>query len=265
MLQELRLSVSKCKTFAECKAKFNFTYNLKLPRKERDYHLFGKLCHKVLEDFHIAYLAGSQEPFNKEMLKAWNGALLEYNDKITADMKKDVWNLIDAYLKTVYEDKKGNKSANILACEKNFALNIGDNIVLNGMIDRVQLDADGILHVADYKSTKNKKYLKNDWFQLLTYAYVMYLENPDMDIFRVSYILLRHNMEYITKEFKVADLMDVKDKYITYAEEIRDATEYPANPNPLCNWCDHLEVCEPGRQYAEKRNGYQTPFGAVAW
>ena len=49
---ELPLSVSKVKTFDDCKAKYRYTYIEKLPRKEWSFHIFGSFLHLVLEEFH---------------------------------------------------------------------------------------------------------------------------------------------------------------------------------------------------------------------
>jgi small GTP-binding protein len=63
------------------------------------------------------------------------------------------------YLKILSEQKKNNTLENVIACEKEFNLNIDNKVLLNGMIDRIQIDPDGVLHVGDYKTVKNKKYL----------------------------------------------------------------------------------------------------------
>lgn len=246
--EELKLSVSKTKTFIDCKAKFNYSYNLKLPKKEWDFHILGKFCHKVLEDFHITYINGSDAPYNVTMSEAFKNAVAEYKNSITPEMKKECRGLIDQYLRIVSNDKKNNLSANVLACEKNFQLLIDGNILLNGMIDRIQLDSDNVIHVADYKTTKNKKYLKEDWFQLLTYAYVILLENPEIEKVRASYILLRHDFEYITKEFYPKEIMQVEKQYVSYAEQIRKESKFEPNPSFLCNYCDFLVHCDAGKQ-----------------
>lgn len=262
MTEELRLSVSKTKTFLDCKKKFEFVYVQKLPRKEFEYHTFGKFCHKVLEDFHLTYINGNIAiPYNTAMSQAFKNAWEEYKEKMTLSMKKECWELINQYLKIVTSDKKNNLSANVIACEKNFNLPVGENIILNGMIDRVQIDDDDMLHLADYKTTKNKKYLKDDWFQLMTYGFVMLHENPDLKKIRVSYILLRHNFEYVTKEFSADELMKIKDKYIDYAEQIITEKEFPPNPTILCNYCEYLEFCPEGKTKSFGKNIY----GEVAW
>jgi len=262
MSEELKLSVSKTKCFLQCKKQFHFSYILKMPKKDREYHIFGKFCHKVLEDFHNAYIINkSEKPLNIEMGSAYKAAINEYGDKMTSEMKKECHQIIDHYLRIVSQDKKNNLPANVIACEKMFYFEVDKNIILNGAIDRIQIDADNVLHVCDYKTVKNKKYLKNDFFQLLTYAYVMLMDNPDITKVRASYILLRHNFEYITTEFDLKEILEIKDKYIEYARQIAGERDYPANPTPLCGYCDFVDMCDEGRQKLDPSKIY----GAVQW
>ena len=259
--EELRLSVSKTKCFNQCKKQFEFNYILKFPKKERDYHILGKFCHKVLEDFHRSYVNGSINPYNIEMGNAFKSALIEFKQGMTPAMKKECWDIIDKYLRLITDDKKNNSAANVIDVEKNFSLPIGETIILNGMIDRIQIDADNVLHVADYKTTKNKKYLKNDWFQLLTYAYIMILEDPNIKKVRASYVLLRHDFEYITTEFLVPEILAIKDKYLDYASKIRTEKDYTPTPTALCNYCDFQEHCDAGKTKSYGQN----IFGEVNW
>jgi CRISPR/Cas system-associated exonuclease Cas4 (RecB family) len=131
----------------------------------------------------------------------------------------------------------------------------------------VQIDADGVLHVCDYKTVKNKKYLKNDFFQLLTYALVLCIEDPTITKVRGSYILLRHGCEYITKEFDLKEIMETKEKFLKYAEQIHAEQLWRANPTPLCNFCDYLTSCEDGKKkYGPKDDvGSGDGFGEVKW
>lgn len=261
-MQDIRLSVSKTKTFLGCKKQFEFSYNLKLPKKDREYHTFGKFCHKALEDFHQAYISGCDMPYHIVMGNAFKAAKEEFKDKMTPEMKKECWELINTYLKNIsIED---NLVKNVLSVEKKFEVPISNNkvnVILNGMIDKIQIDADNVLHVADYKTTKNKKYLKDDWFQLMTYGFVMLNEDPKIKKIRASYILLRHDFEYITKEFNVEELMSVKDQYLKYAEEIVSEKEFKANPTPLCSYCDFLDKCPEGMQSVSPMK----KFGEVSW
>lgn len=260
-LEELRLSVSKTKTFNQCKKQFEFNYILKLPKKDRDYHTFGKFCHRVLEWFHLQYIEGCLLPYNVTMTDAFKIAWAEFKDKMTPEMKKECWDIVNKYLILVTKDKKAGLPANVISAEKRFDFAIADNIILNGAIDRIQLDADGILHVADYKTTKNKKYLKDDWFQLLTYAYVLHHEDPSIKKVRGSYVLLRHDFEYITTEFSLKEILSIEKKFKDYGAQIRSEKDYTPNPTALCNYCDYLEHCPAGKSKSFNQNVY----GEVTW
>lgn len=257
MDEEIRLSVSKTKTFTDCQKKYQFSYVLKLPRKEFTYHTFGKFCHQVLEDFHLAYINGSKDPYNITMTIVFKKAWLSYKDKMTPEMKRECWDIINQYLKLINDDGVSK----ILSCEKKFELNIDNKVILNGMIDRIQMDDDNTLHVCDYKTTKNKQYIKNDFFQLLTYAYVLLCEDPSLEKIRASYILLRHNFEYITKVFYKDEILKVKDKYLEYADTILSETEFKPTTSKLCGFCEFLDSCDEGKNkiYPSKI------YGAIDW
>ncbi|HWZ22685.1 MAG TPA: PD-(D/E)XK nuclease family protein [Cytophagaceae bacterium] len=261
MENDLRLSVSKKKCFDQCKRQFEFSYIHKLPKKDRDYHIFGKFAHQVLQDFHQAYIDGSVAPYNKVMGIAFKAALVEYKDKMTKEMIDESFQLINQYLSIVSLDRKNKVSANVIAVEQPFNFDIAPNLILNGMIDRVQIDDDNVIHVCDYKTVKNKQYIKNDFFQLLTYAYVIMLENENIEKVRASYILLRHNFEYVTTEFNKDTILEIKQKYIKCAQDIISEKEYKPNPTRLCAYCDYLDLCPEGKGV----NYNPSVHGEVSW
>jgi ATP-dependent helicase/DNAse subunit B len=266
MPENFRVSVSKAKTFNHCKKQYEFNYILKFPKKDRDYLTFGKVCHMVLEVFHKTYLEGCLLPYNVVMGIAWKETLTKYKDKITPVMRKECWDLINQYLKIIYNIKNNGMPANVIAVEKRFSLQITENILLNGAIDIVQLNPDNVLEVSDYKTTKNKEYLKNDWFQLLTYAYVILSEDPTIKIVRASYILLRHNFEHMTKDFSIDEILKIKDRYIEYVQQMISEKEFAPTTSNLCGCCDFLEFCEEGKK--EVANSYLNShkvFGEVGY
>jgi putative RecB family exonuclease len=259
MSNELRLSVSKCKTFSSCKRKYKYTYIDKLPHKTWTFHSIGKFCHKVLEDFHNHYINGLNEPYNIVMSKAFKTAMSIYKKDINSDMKKECWNIINEYLKAI--SKKDNYFPNVLACEKNFELLVDNKFILNGCIDRLQLDADDVYHVLDYKTTKNKKYLKDDWFQLGAYAYIIASEDSDIKKIRASYVLLRHNFEHITTEFSINEILKIKDQFSEYVDLISVEKDFNPNPTRLCDWCDYVDICSKERNIVN----FSSTYGEVEW
>lgn len=255
MTEDLRVSVSKTKTFLQCKKQYKFNYIEKLPKKDWDHHIFGKFCHKVLEHFHQQYLEGCLLPYNTTMGDSWKVAVAEYKEKMNPAMKKECWDLINKYLKMI-STKKGAMPGNVIGVEKRFEFPVADNLILNGAIDRIQLDEDNVVHVCDYKTAKNKKYLKDDFFQLLTYAYVIVSEDPSITKVRASYILLRHDFEYMTTEFDLKDIKKVKDKFVDYAQQMITEKDFKPTPSALCNFCDYLEHCPEGKTKAFNQNVY---------
>ena len=219
-----------------------------MPKKEFEFFTFGKFLHTALEEFHLSFLRGSSDPSNKSMTKAFKLAKEEYKDKLTPDMVNECFQILNQYLKILSTDKSHLISMPITASEKEFELSITDNITLVGAIDRTQIDADQILHIADYKTSKNKKYLVNDPFQLMTYAMVMMMNDASLQKVRASYILLRYNFEPMTWEFTREEIMALKDKYIDYANKINSEVEYVASPSQMCKFCDFIDICSEGQQ-----------------
>jgi CRISPR/Cas system-associated exonuclease Cas4 (RecB family) len=255
----IKLSVSKTATFQSCKAKYKFSYIQKLPRKEWEFHLFGRFCHRVLELFHQTYIDGSKNIHTKVMSDSFNAAQEEFKPRLTQAAKDEAFQICTQYLKRLATHK--DEVSKVLSVEKTFNLEINKDLILTGMIDRIQLDEDGIYHVLDYKTSKSNKYLKDDLLQLLTYAYVIYNEHPEIKKVRVSYIMLRHDIEFITKEFELDDILKIKNIYESYANDIHKEEKYEPNPGPLCAYCDYIDSCPTG--LATIKGKYKT--GKTSW
>lgn len=239
-----KISCSKAKTFESCELKFKFNYILKLKPKDFTFFDFGKLLHKALEDFHQALLDGSVIPQNILMAKCYREALKEYGPKLQKEDIDEAYRIIDEYLQYLSNEKTPSE---ILLVEKTFKHNIKDVVSLVGMIDRIQRDPDGVLHLLDYKTSKNMKYYEDDWFQLISYAYIMLQEDPSIKKIRCSYMFLRHGFKCITKEFVPEEIMAVEQQYLDYAEKMQTKQEWKANPSFLCNYCGFLDQCQPGK------------------
>lgn len=256
----LNLSVSKVKTFKTCKAKYHFCYVQKLPRKEWDFQIFGKFLHEVLERFHGDIIKGCKDPDHILMKKSFGDSLEKWGSKMDGDMKKECFDILANYL----IKRNDNKSTlpEVLEVEKEFFININDSVLLNGFIDVVQRDSDGVLHVADYKTSKHKKYLKNDFMQLKTYAYAMCLEDPSLDKIRCSYVMLRYNFDLIDIEFTRDEVMETEGEFQKFAKTIDKEKLFRPTPSPLCKFCDYLNNCDDG---LEKMGMAKGDFGERNW
>jgi RecB family exonuclease len=247
---DLTLSVSKSKTFEDCKAKFKFSYIEKLPRKDWDFHIFGKYLHEVLEVFHRGIIDQPSRATNwKRWLKTcWADCRVRWESQMTKSQIAEARDIIDTY-----EDILGEEGVpSVIAVEQPFYINLNERVLLNGFIDCIQTDDDGMIHVIDYKTTKNRKYLK-DFFQLMTYAYALMVEDPSLDRVRASFVLLRHDFDFMTEEYRREDVMTIGEKFIKYADSIEQEKLWRPNPQFLCKFCDFREHCDAGTDYLVKR------------
>jgi RecB family exonuclease len=260
-----KLSVSKAKTFEDCKAKYKFSYIEKLPKKDWDFHVFGKFLHAILEEFHLQLMQAPNSDFAELMTEAFKKAKEEYKETIKIDQLREAKTIISGYLQKIYGEKEVGTLPNVIGVEKGFNIEIGDKLLLNGFIDRIQIDHDGVLHVADYKTTKDKKYLK-DFFQLLTYAFALMLEDESLKRVRTSFILLRHNFDSLEKEFTRDEVMPVAKKFVEYAEKIEQEKLWRPSPSFLCKYCDFTEHCSAGKSFLVKKGVIEAPkFGFESW
>lgn len=256
----IKLSTSKVKTFDHCQAQYKYNYIEHLPKKEWEHHSFGLFLHAVLENFHLEFLNGSTENYAVVMSRIYKSILPQYTAKLTKELKKEAYDIIAHYLQKISINPK--EVEHVIAVEKRFEIKINNRITLVGMIDKVTKDDYDVVWVQDYKTIKNKKYLKNDFLQLKTYAYALFMENPALEKVRASYVLLRHNFELISTEFSADILKEIEDEYKDFAEKIEQEKLYRPNPGPLCKFCDFLDVCEEGKNFVNRGT---KKHGKVSW
>jgi CRISPR/Cas system-associated exonuclease Cas4 (RecB family) len=263
----ITLSVSKSKCFKQCKAKFHFSYIQKLPKKEMDFQIFGTFLHEVLEKFEKEIISGSTLRDNV-LIKNIYKEVLEGEEKkepgklrLTKDQAKECFDILCDFLYYRAQLKKDGKLFTSIAAEKSFNVNIQNKILLNGFIDFVKRDIDGVLHVADYKTSKNSKYLEKDFLQLKTYAYIMCLEDPTLDRVRCSYVMLRDKFRPVMVEYKRSDLIDVENNFIEFADSINNEKLFRPSTGSLCKYCDFLNDCEAG----QNKVSCTKQFGQISW
>ncbi len=272
----IRLSVSKYKTFDSCKKKFHFSYIEKLPQGETTYLDFGHLCHYALETFHKAYINGCSKPFHEVMCESFKEARChkDWKDRISSEQVNEAGQILTIYLQQLAESEKNKTIPQFISAEQDFWVQINDNILVSGFIDRVQIDPDGVLCVADYKTNKKvidpkKDHLKKDLFQLKTYGWVMCLMNPELEKVRCSYIMLKDNMRMITQEFEKEELMEMESVFLEKAKLMDAEKAFKANPTILCDWCPYMgNPCIDGEQFLIKIGRKQTksnPGQVIEW
>lgn len=251
------VSYSKLTTYKNCPKNYKFVYIDKLPRLDKPYTVFGNFCHDILEDFHKAYIDKSKDDFDIVMKKAFLENKKKWELKLTKDQIMEAFNIMQIYL-----DKLPSTLPNVIAVEKEIWLPIDNELIFYGFIDRVQIDEDDIVHVIDYKTTKDPRFLK-DKTQLLLYAYALYSEDMNISKMRVSFMLLKHEMKYLSSDNVVGDLIKAKDSLLDMWGKIQLDQLFRASPIEYkCKNCDYLDKCNEGKKLIYKD---KTKIGETNW
>lgn len=234
----VKLSASAVKTYEQCPRKYFYNYIERAPRKQWDHFDLGNLCHKTLELFHKYYMENSPEKktLGKTMSSCFAEARKDF-PKMSVKLIEDGKELIQEYLVKIKQDG----IPDVKGVETYFTLNITDEILVRGYLDRFDLQKDGMYHILDYKTTKNERYL--DDFQLSIYGLWLNTKYPDVDKFKGSYVLLRHGSKLKSYDFNKEDVEKTKKKLINYANSIKNESTWAPIPTALCNWCDFKNLC----------------------
>lgn len=235
--KKLRLSVSAMKTYESCRRKYYYQYIEKLPRKDDWEHLkVGNFVHEVLELFHDKIKVSNIDvpgwkPLISELCK-------EKHKKFQLNVEQAgiARDMLKQYLAGLEEEGLPN----VVSTEKKFSITLDGDVLMVGVIDRVDNTGPDQFHLIDYKTGKSK-YL--DEVQLLVYALSMFREFPHLDNFKASYLCLAENCKLISYNFSKTDALRVEQKIKKVAEEIRTDQTWDASPSPLCAYCDFTNVC----------------------
>ncbi len=233
--------------FQQCPQRYKFYYTPELRdiyKRARPYFTMGDHIHATLKDF-LSVIPVSERNLPKlEALlrEKWRRNRKGFNDR--NDEKK--WGE-----KAVNQLRWFAQNHDIMATpflvEDYHSVELATTIKLKGRIDRVDKEADGSLHIIDYKTGKMPAEI--DRIQLHIYALIL-SKKQDLPLKKVSYLYLEAG-ELRTVELTAADLAYATSYVIDMVDKIRMETEYPATPNNYCGNCDFLEIC-PKKEEAVK-------------
>lgn len=273
----LKLSVSSMDTYSTCPKKYHYRYveKVDIETEPQIATAFGTCAHLILELFHQKVNKETpEEMWPKIMAKCCKEAFA--SDEVDgAFLDQDVWYPESKYKSQIeqfminktgkiqsgvfskdkvngivyirfmmqqYLDKmKEEGLPNVLFTEKDFLFEVKKGVVVRGFIDRVDQISDGHIHVLDYKTSKNAKYLKE--FQLLVYAKALKLMYPDVKRITGSFMLLKHGFKEVDFELTNMEIEKCENKIIKSAKNILTEDKWIKKPGILCNWCDYKSIC----------------------
>lgn len=229
----------KLNMFQQCPRQYRFHYidNLKdVYRKPRPYFTMGDHVHAALKEF-LSVVPVNERNISKleDLLRQkWRRNRKGFND--IEDEKK--WGE-KALNQLRWFAQSQDLSVTPLLVEDYHKAELSTNITLKGRIDRVDQEADGNLHIIDYKTGKMPEEI--DRTQLYIYALILSKEQ-NLPVSKVSYLYLEAG-EFLTLEPTAADLEQAASYVIELVDRICAEREYPATPNNYCGTCDFLEIC----------------------
>ncbi len=231
----LKVSVSSLDTYESCPRKYKFQQIDRLPRKSWEHLDVGNYVHEVLEHFHKELNAdASQQP--EALLKRLAKSTWEkFEKKISVEGQEKSKGLLKSYLAHI----NSTGWPTVLATEDRFSIQINENLLIRGVVDRIDRDGDNYI-ILDYK-TGQSKYL--DKFQLQVYG--MHLKNmvPDLKEYEGVYLVLPEGPKKLSYKITLDDVEEAKADIIKTAEQIASDRTWAPKPTFLCKYCDYIDAC----------------------
>ncbi len=234
------LSVTALNNYLECPWNYFFNSLVRIPGTQNKFMLFGSAIHDALKNYFDA-IANNKAPKKEYLLSRFKDSLqkqpIMQNEYIEMLEKGNI------ALKGYYDFYHKSWKNNILNELNISRIELGENIFINGKIDKIEiLDSNNNVNVVDYKTGKAK--MKDDYLRQLTF-YNLLLNNFQNKKFNmisgeIDFIQPNEKGNY-KKEFFVItkEMIDDLDNQIKQvAKEILDLSFWDKTCNNKdCEFC----------------------------
>ncbi len=243
------LTPSKVSAFTNCPLAFRFSQIERLPEPPSPHAVKGTLVHAALEGLFWHHAAGTRtvEAAEAELVRAWSAmqhdeefAQLSLGPDEAAAFLADARQLVQNYF--LLEDPDDSRTIGVeLGVET-----VVDGMRLRGIIDRLDLEADGSLTVVDYKTGRApaERYEHGSLGGVQTYALLCesLLGRAPTEV-RLLY--LRQPVAIASKASEQTIRGQRKRAVAVWSaiERACDAEDFRPNVGPLCDYCNFKESC----------------------
>lgn len=249
----LRLSFTRVDTFERCPRRFRYQYVDGLPQAPAPQLSFGTSIHTTLEWLYDRKhpVLPTLEDTLRALYDAWESEGYAERDR---DEQLAAYEHARAIITRFHARVAAQGFRSPAATEAWFELPVGDDIVIVGAIDRIDVDDDGALHVIDYKTNRQARPVAQvrGSLQLAIYALATrellgrLPATVGLD-FVVPGTVVRVPTEDLPLDTVVPRLEAVAARII--------AGEDTPTPHRLCDWCDFRAVCPAWAPRGEDADG----------
>lgn len=236
----VRLSFSRVDSYRRCPAQFRYSYVDRLPGKPGPHLSFGSSIHAALEAFYDRKLPRC--PTEEELLgflyDAWDTTGFDGLDR---QEQLDFYRHAQGVLRRFHQREAATYRLPA-ATEAWFELPVGDQALVVGSIDRVDVDDAGELTVIDYKTNRKVGDRTRVARSLQLAIYALACEHL------YGRLPMAVALDYVVPGVRVQvpiadiDLDAARRAVLETARAIRDEAFDP-EPNRLCEWCDFQALC----------------------
>ncbi|HEX2701431.1 MAG TPA: PD-(D/E)XK nuclease family protein [Acidimicrobiales bacterium] len=243
------LSPSRVASFKDCALAFRFSAIDRLPEPPSPWSSKGTLVHRALERLHSEVAAGERTPetARAQLEAAWAELAAEpdfsglgLDAEGEAEFLADAATLVDNVF--LLEDPN---TVNAIGLELKLEARLG-TLRLRGIIDRLDLDADGQLVVTDYKTGRapNVPFENRQLGGVQFYAFLceqMLGRRPA----RVQLLHLREPVAIIgvPSEQSVRGLVTRTSAVWAAVERACATADFRPHPSRLCDFCAYKDYC----------------------
>ena len=238
--EKLYLSASAIETYEQCPLKYRFGRIDGIPQTASKPQLvFGNIIHVVLQRFHEPGKELTKDRIVKLLEEEWKKGEFDYT------VREEKFFDQGQEMLSRYAELMNDNPPNVIAREERFSFDL-DDITINGAIDRIDKDENGV-HIVDYKTSKSSTPAKSN-LQLAVYS--MYLKQSDSEKF--GGIPTSASLHFLRDEekpnrshsFTVDDLEKTEEKINKVASSVR-RKEFEAKTGKHCDWCDYKHLICP--------------------
>lgn len=243
------LSPSKAESFTSCPLAFRYSAVDRLPEPPTVATTLGTLVHRSLEGLFWHHGCGerSRHAAQIELDRAWaelsaeeDVAALGLDDVATAAMVEDAGVLVDRYFALEDPDQ-----VRTVGTEITLEAQVGA-VRLRGIIDRLDVDADGGLVVVDYKTGRvpsqhaEQARLAGVQFYALLCQQVLGVRPTRV---RLLYLRAPLSIEAVPTEQGISGVARRTAAVWQAIERACMSEDFRPRPSPLCNWCHFRPLC----------------------